>query len=606
MKPLLLLAAAALAASAAVARPTAAGLLAQAREAAGGAAWDRVAQLEARGRIVTSGLPGSWRRVDDLRRGRFVEAADVGVFKAAEGDDGTRRWRQDPSGGVHPLDAPFSRAMRLTDAWLARRGWLRTDPGAVLGPVDEREDDGRPVEVVTATPPGGQAVELWFDARTHLLARSVRRMPISTRTVRYADYRAEAGLRLPHRIESGDSGSSGIDVVTVERWTRATPRDAAFAPPPPPADTTLDAPTTVPIEVDGMVTFTASLDGRPYDFILDTGGHDIITPAVAQALGLKPVGAGESGGAGAGTIAQQDVRVGSMRIGAATLRDQHFYVIPLQYMTVERGARPPLAGIIGLELFERLAVRLDYAARTMTLRSFEQAGREPRRGTPVTMAFDDDMPLVDVRIEGRPGLAALDTGNAGTAVIQAEWARRNGLAEAMKRGLETVSYGAGGESRNWASRLGTIEIAGRTLEHQLGRYAQDSAGSFSSITEAANFGTDVLANFALDFDYRRETIWFDPRPGRAAPPFGRTGLRAYKDDASAFVVALVGPGSPAAEAGLKKGDRIVAIDGVPAERLSGRDLFAKSTQPPGTVVVFDVADGAATRRASVTLRELLP
>ena len=280
------------------AAPAATELLAQAREAAGGAAWDRVAQLEAHGRIVTSGLPGQWQRVDDLRRGRFTEASDVGVFRVAEGFDGTQRWRQDPSGGVHALDAPFSRAMSVTDAWLARRGWLRDEAGVELGPVATREQGGHAADVVTATPPGGQAVELWFDARTHLLARSVRRMPISTQAVAYADYRAVDGLQLPHRIEAGEVGSSNLDTVTVASWTRTAPRDAAFAQRRPPADTTLAAPSTVPIEVDGEVTLQATLNGRPFDFILDTGGHDIITPAVAQALGLKAVGAGESGGAG--------------------------------------------------------------------------------------------------------------------------------------------------------------------------------------------------------------------------------------------------------------------------------------------------------------------
>src|SRR5213076_367017 len=89
--------------------PTAADLLAGARSAAGGRAWDRVLALHAEGRIATSGLTGTWREVDDLRGGRFQSAADVGLYRVSEGFDGRKRWRQDPSGGVHALDAPFSR-----------------------------------------------------------------------------------------------------------------------------------------------------------------------------------------------------------------------------------------------------------------------------------------------------------------------------------------------------------------------------------------------------------------------------------------------------------------------------------------------------------------
>jgi predicted aspartyl protease len=589
--------------------PTATALLGQARAAAGGDAWSRLPALRAEGRIVSSGLAGTWREIDDLRVGRFVQQADVGAWSASEGFDGRTRWRQDPSGGVHALDAPFSRTMRVTDAWLARRAWLRPaadDAAADFGEVAARVEQDRRYDVLTATPRDGQPVELWFDARTHLLARSVRRMPISTRVTRYDDYRAAAGVLLPFRIESGETGGGAPDVVTVDRWSAQRAADAAFAPARPPADTTLAAPTTVPIAVEGQVIVTATLNGKPWDFIVDTGGHDIVTPEVAKALGLQPVGAGESGGSGEGTLAQQDVRVATVQIGAATLRDQHFYVIPLQYDTVERGVRPPLGGILGLEIFERLAVRIDYAARTMTLRTFTQAGRERRRGEPVPIVFDDDMPLFEGRLAGEPGVIGLDTGNGGSVIVQAVWAKQHGLADTMKRGLETVSFGAGGESRNWASRLPSLQVGGRTLEHLVARYAEDKAGAFSSITEAANIGTDVLSHFALDFDYARHTIWFDYDPAFVAPPFSRSGLGAYKDDPKAFTAALVMPGSPAAEAGLKKGDRIVAVDGVDAARVSGSELHAKWVQPAGTVVELGVARGNDVQRVPVTLREMLP
>jgi predicted aspartyl protease len=589
--------------------PTFAELLAAARAAAGGATWERIATLQADGRILTSGMQGRWQEIADLRRGRFRTSVDVGVYRISEGFDGRVRWRQDPSGGVHPLDAAFSRANRVTDAWLARRAWLQagaaTD-GTAWSAVAAGTEDGRNFEVVTATPRGGRAVELWFDARTRLLARSVRRMPISTQTTLWDDWRPAMGVRLPFRIESRDSSGAPPDVVTIERWSTPRPGDAAFAKARPPADTALAAPTTVPIEVTGFVTVGASLDGRPYEFILDTGGHDIITPEVAQALGLKPIGAGASGGAGEGTIAQQDVRVATLQIGAATLRDQHFYVIPLQYDTVERGARPPLAGILGLEVFERLAARIDYAAQTMTLRTFAQAARERRRGEPVAIAFDDDIPLLDGRIAGQPGVIALDTGNGGSMVVQAAWAKANGLAETMKRGLELVSFGAGGESRNWASRVASLEIGRQVIERPIARYAEDKAGSFSSTTEAANIGTEILAHFALDFDYARGTIWFERNPAYRAPPLGRSGVRVSKEDPAAFTVALVTPGSPAAQAGLAKGDRIVSVDGVDATRLSGFDLWQKHVQPPGTTVVYGVARGSDVQRVPVVLREMLP
>ena len=589
------------------AAPSGLAVLAAARAAMGGSAWSRCAAVTGEGRIVTSGLPGRWRRTDDLRTGRFATSVDVGAFRQAEGSDGRAHWRQDASGGVHALDAPFSQQATRTEAWLAERGWLRRAAGgASVGAAQQRNEEGGAYAVVLVTPRDGQPVELWFDAASHVLARTVRQMPISLLTVRYGDHRRVGGRLLPFHVETRESGSSQVETVDVARWRCDRVIAArAFAAPTPPDDTELAGETRVAIGVDGFVTVPARLNGRPFEFILDTGGHDILTPAAAAALGLQPLGHGASGGAGAGELAEQHVRVATLQIGAATLRDQHFYVLPLQYGTVERGAKPELAGLIGLELFERLRVRIDYAGRSLTLSRFG-TGPATRREHEVPIVFDDDMPLLEARLDGAAGLFAIDTGNAGSTVVQARWAQRTGMAEAMKRGIETVSYGAGGASRNWVSRLDAIEIAGTRIEHVVGRYAEDEVGSFSSRTEAGNVGTDVLAGFVVDIDYARGTMAFEPRPGYVPPPYNRSGLRAIKEDAASFRVVLVTPGSPAAEAGLEADDRIVAVDGVPAPMLSQRDLAAKSIQAVGEDIVLDLRRGDATRTVTLRLRESLP
>ena len=582
-------------------------VLTQARSAAGGVAWERVPALQAQGRITASGLNGTWSRAEDLSRGRWAVREDLGVFRSASGDDGQHRWRQDASGGVHSLNGAYSLRAAITDAWLTRRGWLRADvAGASLSPITRRSDEGHDFDVLRATPKGGEPVDLWFDAHSHLLARTVRELPISLQTVRYADYRRVAGLQLPFRIETRDSSSSDVETVQVDGWRIERHVAApAYAAPTPPDDTLLQAETTVPLEIDGMVVVQARVNGRAFDFILDTGGHNILTPDAVRSLGLQPVGAGASGGAGEGSLSEQYVRVEQLQIGDASMRDQHFYVLPLQYGTVERGERAPLAGILGLEIFERFFVRLDYPAKTMTLRKLGNA--EARiAGTPVPIRFDDDMPLLDGRIDGVPGVIALDTGNSGTTVVQGVWARQHGLAERLKQGIETVSYGAGGASPNWASRLQSLEIGGHVIERPLARYAEDRAGAFSSRTEAANIGTDILATFVLHIDYRAGVIGFERRPGISAPPFNRAGLRAYKESAESFRVAVVTPDSPAARAGVSRDDRIIAVDGVPAARLSGRQLFDKLIQPVGTELHVTLKRGSEERHATLRLAEMLP
>ncbi|GAA0721649.1 aspartyl protease family protein [Dokdonella soli] len=588
---------------------SAASLLARARATSGGDAWDAIVGLSANGTEKASGLSADWRMDVDLRDGRSRQSADFGVVRYAEGFDGRDHWRQDASGGLHNLDSAFARTATVTDAWLARRGWLRRDAaGAKIGAMAMRNEGERRYAVLTATPQGGQAVELWFDPASARLERSVRTMPISIVSVSYADYRKVDGIELPFSIITRDDAGNGDDIVELRTYqTRPNASDSDFARPSPPDDAQAPAAgTTVPLEFTRYLVVEAKLNGKgPFAFILDTGGHDIITPDVAQQLGLKAVGSGTSGGAGEGTMTQADVRVGRFEIGAAVMTDQHFFVMPLQYGTIERGARTPLAGIIGLEVFERFGTRIDYRAKTLTLRP--RAGyRHVGGGVPLRMTFSDDQPLVEVGFEGKRGDFALDTGNGGSMLVQHLWAEKQGFAQRLKSGVELVSYGAGGASRNWASRVDRFDIAGQNLRHLAARYAEDKHGSFSSRTEAGNIGSDVLAHFTLDFDYAGGQVWFEPVPGWTPPPFDRSGVRAYKDRADAFTVALVGEHTPAAIAGVKANDEIIAVDGVAATQLSGDDWFHKITQAPGTSLALTLRRKGVESQAALTLRELLP
>jgi hypothetical protein len=588
---------------------SAAGLLARARATSGGAAWDGIVGLSASGTEKASGLDADWRLQVDLRDGRSYQSADFGVMRYAEGFDGRDHWRQDASGGLHNLDSAFARTATVTDAWLARRGWLRPDAlGAKVDAPTLRREGDKAYAVLTATPRDGQPVELWFDRASARLERSVRTMPISIVSVSYSDYRKVDGIELPFSIVTRDDAGNGDDIVELHAYqTRANIDDGDFKRPSQPDDARVPAAgTTVPIEFTREIVVEAKIDGKgPFAFILDTGGHDIMTPDVARQLGLKAVGSGTSGGAGEGTMTQADVRVGRFEIGDAVMTDQHFFVMPLQYSTIERGARAPLAGIIGLEVFERFGVRIDYRAKTLTLRpraGYQHVGG----GVPLRMTFADDMPLVDATFEGAHGDFALDTGNGGSMLLQHVWAERQGLAKRLKSGIELVSYGAGGASRNWASRADRFGIAGQSLRHLVARYAEDKHGSFSSRTEAGNVGTDVLAQFTLDFDYASGQVWLESAPGWSPPPFDRSGMRAYKERADAFNVVLVGAQTPAAVAGVKAGDDIVAIDGVAATQLSGDDWFRKVTQNPGTTLALTLRHDGAERQVTLTLRELLP
>lgn len=564
--------------------------------------------LKITGTVVASGLKGRMLRIEDLSLGRWAETRDFGAFRSSRGDDLTRVWKQDFSGALHPLNSEFAIQVARTDRWLVTRSWLRPNsPGTTLDGVYAGHFGSKRCDAIMARPDGGQPVELCFDLRSHLLVQTVRVMPIRTVTTQYSNYRKIEGMNFPTTITTSLSTASTPEVIHithVQHLRRMT--NVQFGPLPIPTDVALAGATTVPIRVRGLVIVTATLDERPYEFILDTGGQNIITPEVARELGLKPVGSGTVGGSGSGTLKEGYTRIKSVKIGDAVMTDQAFSVIPLPYGIVEQGPRPALAGILGLELFERFAVQLNYSANTLTLsRSIVEEGPDRARAIPI--AFFDDIPLVTGSINGLPGLFAIDTGNASSVVIQHRWAEEQGLAEGLRKGIEITSYGAGGSSTNWVSYLDQLNIGPFDLQHVDARYAEDAAGAFSSRTEAANIGTNVLSRFTVAFDYSHGSMSLVPvSKYNEAKPFNRAGLGAQKPSINRLVVTYVLPASPAAQAGIEPGDDIVIANGQPVDKLSGYDVSKLFNQPSGTSVSLRVRHGAIEREVSLVLGDYHP
>ncbi|MGB6984348.1 MAG: aspartyl protease family protein [Candidatus Aquilonibacter sp.] len=561
--------------------------------ATGGSAWAPVAEVSASGTAQTSGLRGTARFDDDLRGGRYARRFDIAVMGAnADVFDGTADWVQDISGGVRRIDSPYARAEAITDAYLARRGYFDPRDEATLACVGDRAGE----TLIRVEPRGGIPAELAIDAQTHLLTSVSARAPLGIKVTRYADYRQVGDLVLPFSIRVGTRTSPDDDyAVAVTRYELAQ-RDnpADFSPPVQRNEGRIvggDAATTVPLVLEGRQLLTwASIDGRaPMPFILDTGGHAILTTQAAAALGLRGSGGGESGGSGAGTITTQYTRVRSIRIGNAELLNQPMLIIPYGYSFYERGKRPPLAGIIGLEFFERFATQIDYGDRRITftlLEAYRHRGGATRVG--FTFERDPDLPMVTADADGHAGLFGVDTGNAGNLILYGRFLTRTGLLSQYSPGQKLIGQGTGGSNTAQLQTLRTFEIGGHLLHRVSASFTQMKSGAFAAWSQAGNLGLSVLSRFVPTFDYRTQSLYLDSERRATPLPKNGAGMSFTKDAPGAFTVLVVRAGSPAAAGGIVQGDQIVAVNGRSASEYSRADLVDLVTKPRGARLVLQV------------------
>ena len=199
--------------------------------------------------------------------------------------------------------------------------------------------------------------------------------------------------------------------------------------------------------------------------------------------------------------------VATLALGAAEMTAQPFKVLALDLGRAAGGdgRAAPIAGVIGLELFERFTVTLDYAARQLSL-SLPQAEPIPG-GAPIR--FSGDMPLVQASIDGRAGWFSLDTGNTGHVILFKAWVEASGLPAWFEVSVDAPGVGVGGALALRQGRAGGLSLAGVSRPALPVLLAGEHMGSLSSRAQAGNIGQSVLSHYAVTFDYAHERVRLD-------------------------------------------------------------------------------------------------
>ncbi len=343
----------------------------------------------------------------------------------------------------------------------------------------------------------------------------------------------------------------------------------------------------VPFELfrENRIILGGRVNGTETPMILDSGaGVTTIDRDFARQIGLKKGLSITAKGVG-GTQQAELVQDVTVEVGNLKLSNVSVAVIDLD--AIEKAIGRPMPVILGRELFTNSIVGLDFDKQILTL-SPANGFAAPAGATELKLKREGTLHFLPVAVDGqKPVEAALDLGNGGALSLSKEYHESVPALARLPYAIG-LSGGVGGLRETKRVTMPNVVIGGFTFSNVPTDLGSVANGPYDG---RANAGIQLFKPFHLTLDLGNDRLWL--KPTGYAPVFtkDRAGMFVMLED-DHFNVLHVTPGGPAERAGLKKGDKLVAIGGEkvgPGFYSSGRSGWSR--EAAGTKVGITKSDG---------------
>jgi PDZ domain len=572
-------------------------LLAAAKAASGGAAWDSLRSQHSQVRLAAGRYEGNVERWSNITTGQSVLQFSIGPLWGATGFDGKTLWTQEGTEPPKPDTSPAGLELATNAAYRDRLAFWYPDRGRAKFAYKERaESEGHKFDVVTITPEGGRTFNFWINIETKLIERLVEPEADVTRTEFYSDRKDVQGVKIPFHVLTSRGDPKFDEVVEVRKLTfNESLTDIAFGPPPAPPE--LAFPTGRPaVDVSfetysGHVFVRVMLDGRgPFRMLFDSGGANVLTSETAAAIASpgKPIG--------------PTVAVATTSLGGVELGSQHYVVADIDSFLRRVEGMDDISGIVGLEWFVRMPIKIDYARSRLTL--YDPAQFKPDgRGTRVPIETRGRLPLVRGSIDGNEGLFEIDTGSRASLTLAPTFAAKYDLAKRYGAKYDAImGAGLGGPVRATLARgkmlkLGTVDVPFPVIA-----MPREAVGQRTETDVAGNVGFGILRQFAVTYDLPNDVLYFERYLNFGTPDITDRGGLWIERASDGFKVIDVVAAGPAAVAGLKAGDVIVEVNGHEWSEATLPQLRDALRGPPGSRVRVKTTAGV---ESTIVLRDMI-
>ncbi len=355
-----------------------------------------------------------------------------------------------------------------------------------------------------------------------------------------------------------------------------------------------------------VISDTVLVPGKIHDrdlvFLLDTGSEESsIDASVATELGLKSVGT-EQILKNFRNLTVDFTEAEFLRIGKSVFR--HVKLAEITLAPLSQALGTTVDGVLGNDILQDLTFKLSYSKQQLLVGPLPSLGS---LGQSVELRRSDGQFLVPVSFVSTPGTFVFDTGTNSTnlgwetwELVTRTWTPREIIEGILRAGNPT--------SPAILVCLPTVQLGNTTLKDQVVRaQTKSDAGAFSSADFSGILGSDILRQFEITFDLKHDRVFLQRDENYQPDPYRYVtiGIQIAKDARNGIQVMSVWKDSPAAEAGVRPGDRLEAVNGQPIEPLTLAQVSSKFHAEEGTAVRLTIERNSEPSTVTVQTRRLL-
>jgi PDZ domain len=376
----------------------------------------------------------------------------------------------------------------------------------------------------------------------------------------------------------------------------------------------------VPFEYqNNLIVITLRLNGvLPLKFIYDTGAeHTILVQReLGDLIRLEYSRSFEVIGSDMSTVLTawlaRDVRMEVPGLIVAPQED--ILVLEEDYFRFDEFLGVEVHGILAGHVLSRYIIKINYQRKVITLIERNAFIAAERKGfEPIPISILRTKPYLHTCLH-LPGDSTLDVRllmDTGASVPLMIFENTHPLLQAPSQAIPSaIGQGLGGEVGGFTGRIPLLELGSTPQRHVLTYFQTLDSVLLSSRYVARNglIGNLVWSRFQVIIDYNDQKIWLKPtRFAFEAFKYDRSGLTliAGGEGLRDYTVQYVLPGSPADEAGIRKGDQIIRIKHTPAVLMQLEKINSILQGKPGKRIPLTIRREGKKIKTSVMLRDLV-